>query len=133
MSSMRTCLVIVAALASMHCASSQRTFDTPPDAGPPPEGNLGEAGVDAGPDPIQGECTDENKQVYVVSTGGTGKTLYRFDPPALTFTKIGDIHCPTSADTFSMAVDRKGIAWVEYTDGQIFHVSTVDASCKETT
>jgi hypothetical protein len=32
----------------------------------------------------------------------------------------------------SMAVDRHGVAWVLYDDGQIFHVSVNDASCTPT-
>jgi hypothetical protein len=31
-----------------------------------------------------------------------------------------------------MAVDRSGVAWVLYTDGSVFHVSTADASCTVT-
>ena len=36
------------------------------------------------------------------------------------------------ATPYSMAVDRQGIAYVVYTDGELFRVSTLTASCKPT-
>lgn len=72
-------------------------------------------------------CAEETKRVYVVSKQ---KDLYRFDPAALTFTKVGALGCDAgSATPFSMAIDRKGLAWILYSDGRIFHASTKDASC----
>lgn len=72
-------------------------------------------------------CAEETKRVYVVSKQ---KDLYRFDPATLAFTKVGPLGCDAGAATpFSMAVDRKGIAWVLYSDGRIFHASTKDATC----
>jgi len=65
-----------------------------------------------------------------------------FDPrklPGDPFVVIGTLHCPTQGGSiqsppgtvmpFSMSVDRDGKAWVEYTSGEIFNVSLVDASC----
>src|SRR5262249_33643687 len=76
-----------------------------------------------------GDCSDAAKLVYVVSDQNT---LYSFDPAALTFTTVGVLSCPSSGNVNSMAVDRGGTAWVNYTDGKIYKVSTKDASCKET-
>lgn len=60
--------------------------------------------------------------------------LYSFKPDALAFTKIGRLSCAagTFASPNSMAVDRSGTAWVNYSDGTLFKVSTKDASCQST-
>ena len=81
--------------------------------------------------------------VYVVDTGNR---LYAFDPSgdAHTFTTIGTLGCPAGAPLgdpggllgpatpFSMSVDRDATAWVLYSSGELFHVSTEDASCAAT-
>ena len=60
-------------------------------------------------------------------------SLVRFDPPTATFTRVAKIVCPAfNSHPFSMAVDRKSIAWVEYDNGQIFAVNTADGSCQST-
>ncbi|HEY1960608.1 MAG TPA: hypothetical protein VGH28_33585, partial [Polyangiaceae bacterium] len=53
--------------------------------------------------------------------------------PTLGFSKIGDINCSQQATPFSMAVDRSGIAYSVFTDGNLFQVSTLNAACKPTT
>jgi len=69
-----------------------------------------------------------------------------FDPRKLPndpFTMIGTLDCPVTGTSiqlpagnpvtpFSMSVDRDGIAWVEYSSGEIFNVSLTDASCTAT-
>jgi hypothetical protein len=75
-------------------------------------------------------CSEEAKQVYVVSEQ---YDLHRFEPDKLTFTKIGRLACPANGATpNSMAVDRSGTAWVNYSDGRLFKVSTKDATCTAT-
>src|SRR5687767_14587271 len=75
-------------------------------------------------------CSEEAKQVYVVSEQ---YDLYKFEPDKLAFTKIGRLACPASGATpNSMAVDRSGTAWVNYSDGRLFKVSTKDAKCTAT-
>jgi hypothetical protein len=74
-------------------------------------------------------CSDAAKLVYVVSDQNT---LYSFQPASLTFTKIGDLGCKTGSQPNSMAVDRSGTAWVNYSDGNLYKVSTADASCQST-
>jgi hypothetical protein len=90
------------------------------------------------------QCSEEAKLIYVVD-----KTynLLSFDPkllPGSPFKLIGQLNCPAGnslpdfdpaagpATPFSMSVDRSGRAWVLYSSGQIFHVSTMDASCQAT-
>lgn len=102
------------------------------DGGAPPKappGGFGGGGSDGGA-PAEDGCSDAAKLVYVVSAEFD---LYSFDPKALAFTKIGRLDCPAgSATPNSMAVDRDGNAWVNYSDGGLFKVSTVDASCQAT-
>jgi hypothetical protein len=88
---------------------------------------LGDAGaVDNG-----AGCSDAAKLVYVVSDQND---LYSFHPDTLTFTNIGTMNCPAAptAEPNSMAVDRNGVAWVNFNDGTLFKVSTADASCTST-
>jgi hypothetical protein len=82
-------------------------------------------------------CTDAEKLVYVVdSTNG----LHSFNPATLAFATIGTLNCPTSSGGFSltdptpnsMGVDRSGTAWVNFDDGELFKVSTADATCTAT-
>ncbi|HEY8075493.1 MAG TPA: hypothetical protein VIF62_15320 [Labilithrix sp.] len=93
-------------------------------------GALGSSGSSGtGTDPNQQGCSDAAKLVYVVSEEND---LYSFQPNKLTFTKIGPLNCPSSSSPNSMAVDRSGTAWVNYSDGSLFKVSTADASCQAT-
>lgn len=76
-------------------------------------------------------CSVESQYVYVIDDGAV---LYKFDPPALSFTAIGTLSCGASwLDTpFSMAVDRNANAWVVYTDGSLYKVDTKTAGCTPT-
>jgi hypothetical protein len=62
--------------------------------------------------------------------------LMSFYPPTAAFTAIGTLNCPltgnTAATPFSMAVDQSGIAYVVYSDGELFRVSTATAACQRT-
>jgi hypothetical protein len=91
-------------------------------------------------------CTaDGVKLIYVVDQQNE---LLSFDPTQLAggasaaFHKIGTPSCPTRASwsdwaagqpgpatPFSMGVDRNAVAWVLFSSGEIFKVSTADASC----
>jgi streptogramin lyase len=131
---MKLRFALLLSLASiMACAKASPSEFIDPDATTPPppvdagpQNSFGEAGT--GLD-FTGECAEETKQIYVL---GTDKALYRFNPATLQFKHLGVIACPSSAGTFSMAIDRRGTAWVEFTDGRLFAVSTFDASCKPT-
>lgn len=95
-------------------------------------GSLGSSGGDDGDTPAANSagCSEEAKQVYVVSEQFD---LYKFEPDKLAFTKIGRLACPSAGATpNSMAVDRSGTAWVNYSDGRLFKVSTKDAKCTAT-
>ncbi|MCW5833560.1 MAG: hypothetical protein KIS78_14250 [Labilithrix sp.] len=92
----------------------------------PPRGTFDDASAPLVEAP---ECAEETAQIFVVATD---KGFYRFDPQDLAFVRVGTLGCPTTAGTFSMAIDRRGTAWVEYTDGRIYAVDTRDATCKPT-
>lgn len=90
------------------------------------------------PDVIVNDCPDAGSTlIYVVTAQNE---LYSFYPPSGTFKGIGALSCPTPDPTwnpFSMAVDRKGTAYVLFTDamqtqGLIYRVSTATAACVPT-
>jgi hypothetical protein len=115
-------------------ATKERPLDTFPDGGVE-AGDAGssggpDSGVDAGP-AVMPECDPTTTlYVYVVAADNT---LYRFFPPMLSFEAVGTLDCPDSrSQPYSMAVDRFGTAWVEYGDGNLFHVSTKTAACTAT-
>ncbi|MDB4944499.1 MAG: hypothetical protein JWP97_4033 [Labilithrix sp.] len=119
-----------------------------------PDGAVIPPGREGGPGPRDGEVTDDSSLppldaaprdasrldcpdaeatlIYVVTTN---YDLYSYYPTDGAFTFISKIACPSSggATPFSMAVDRKGIAYVAYNDGTLFRVSTLTGACIGTT
>jgi hypothetical protein len=85
--------------------------------------------TDSGVKPLA-ECADNTKDVYVITDGAK---LYRFHPPTLEFTPVGQVACTTSGTPTSMAVDREGVAWIRHSDGTLWKLSTQDLSCTATT
>jgi hypothetical protein len=90
--------------------------------------------IDAMPlDAYRNDCPDaDSTLVYLVTEQNE---LLSFFPPDASFKKIGNLACPATtmgATPFSMGVDRKGIAQVLYNDGELFRVSTANASCQAT-
>jgi uncharacterized protein (TIGR03382 family) len=100
---------------------------------------------DAGMECTNGQCApsctaDGVDLVYVVDLQ---LDFLSFDPRKLPndpFTLIGTLACPVTgmsimrpqqamATPFSMAIDRDGKAWVEYSSGEVFNVSIADATC----
>jgi hypothetical protein len=138
-------VVVATGLAACSAASEGTTFaeggggaggssTTQVGAGGAPSTSGGAGGVDFDAGATTGtggtdDCSDAAKLVYVVGQSGT---LYSFDPPTLALTPIGTLSCPGPGTPFSMAVDRSGTAWVLYSNGAIYHVSTKDASCQAT-
>ncbi len=121
-------LMLVAAILSSCAGSQERSGfgDGQPDAGPPVDTTFGDASAPLDDDT---ECAQDTQQIYVIATD---KGFYRFHPQDLEFKRLGTLGCPTGAGTFSMAIDRRGTAWVEYTDGRLYAVDTRDATCKPT-
>ncbi len=80
------------------------------------------------PDANRLDCPDaDSTLVYVVTDNNA---LYSFFPTDGTFKFISNLACPAGTDNpFSMAVDRKGVAYVEFTDARIYRVSTATGAC----
>ncbi|MDF2696558.1 MAG: hypothetical protein K0S65_4941, partial [Labilithrix sp.] len=81
------------------------------------------------------DCPDaDSTLVYTITST---YDLQSFNPDTGQFRNIGSINCPagldpntgTAATPFSMAVDRKGVAYVLFTDERIYRVSTATAAC----
>ena len=91
----------------------------------------------------RGGCTTEGIElIYLVDEQ---KRFLSFDPrllPGDPFRLLGILGCPVTKPSlqmppglvgpFSMSVDRKGKAWVEYSSGEIFNVSIENAACTAT-
>jgi hypothetical protein len=104
------------------------------DAGP----DVVDAPPDAPPDVIVDDCVDAGiTYIYLI---GSDNNMYRFDPYTQppTTQPLGMINCPgedpndPNTGPNSMAVDRAGIAYVNFQDGQVFRVSTATLSCEPT-
>jgi len=93
------------------------------------DGNAASPGLDAG---VVASCSESAKLIYLVDENND---FLSFKPDSLTFTRIGTLSCPAAfgAAPFSMSIDRSATAWVVYDSGQLFRVSTQDASCQATT
>lgn len=113
-------------------------LDAPPDvfdAAP----DVADVAVDAPRVPVG--CEEAGAAATLIYLITIQSDLWSFYPPSLQFHRIGPISCPTlppapnlSVPTpFSMAVDQTGIAYVIYSDGELFRVSTADARCTSTT
>jgi hypothetical protein len=91
--------------------------------------------IDARPpvDVIRTDCPDADATLIYVIT--TSYELFSFNPPDGAFKFIGNIACPAqiNATPFSMAVDRKGTAFILFNDENLYRVSTLNAACVGTT
>jgi hypothetical protein len=127
-------LGIVMALSALGCGTSNSGNGFGDSGTGVPPGVFGDAGTST----TNAKCAEAATLVYVVSAQ---YDLYSFDPRTLTFKKIGRLDCPDpgiavtgdgDATPNSMAVDRSGTAWVNYTSGKLFKVSTANAKCEAT-
>jgi hypothetical protein len=83
------------------------------------------------PEPPADDCEDSSDLVYVIDRAE--ETLYLFDPTLLDFTKLGKLSCPAGSSTpASMAVSRDGMAYVRYSDNDLYAVDLVTLNCTKT-
>lgn len=78
------------------------------------------------------DCTDPStKWVYVVTLD---EELFYLDPSTGKYQLVAKINCPATfgGTPFSMAVNRKGTAFVLYSNGELFRVSTKTGKCEAT-
>ncbi|MBX3207716.1 MAG: hypothetical protein KF764_21885 [Labilithrix sp.] len=126
-------LAVLASLALGCSATPKSGFDRESGSSGSSGGFNSSGGFDSdGGAPSADGCTAAARLVYVVSQEND---LYSFTPNTATFQLIGRLECPTNglATPNSMAVDREGTAWVNFSDGSLFRVSTANASCSATT
>jgi hypothetical protein len=112
-----------------------------PDAGEPADaGADAGAGSDAIDGGAQGDggsglppgCAPETQFIYAIANDSVN-TLYRFSPATLGFQPIGPVSCPNEMQLVrSIAIDRSGVAWTLFDDGQLFQVNTMTAACTAT-
>lgn len=99
-----------------------------------PDADAAEAEEDAPPmiEETVDICPDAGSTLVYLMT--SEHVLMSFYPPTATFTTIGTIMCPDprGTDPFSMAVDRAGIAYVLFSSGYLYRVSTRTAVCVPT-
>jgi len=97
------------------------------------DGGDGSSAISVGSSGTGGDnCSAAAKVIYLVSVQND---LWSFDPEIAgtsAYTRIGALNCPSSSSPQSMSVDRFGTAYVFYSDGNLFRVSTTDASCQAT-
>jgi hypothetical protein len=93
----------------------------------------GGAGGNKGTDSVPDDCADSAKVVYLVTQENY---LYSFDPRidgTSAYQRIGVLSCETASTPQSMSVDRAGKAYVFYSSGHLYLVSTTTAQCSPTT
>jgi hypothetical protein len=95
----------------------------PADRSRPGGGNGPDGGGGSNVGSNQDGCSAAAMLVYTVDQNNT---FSQFDPGTKQFTDLGQLNCPASggATPFSMGVDRNAIAWVLYSDGELFRVDT---------
>lgn len=74
-------------------------------------------------------CTEAGQYIYTVDNDGR---FSRFDPTTLSYLDIGPLHCPTTGSPFSMNVDQNAVAWVIFSDANLFRVDTATGACSAT-
>jgi len=122
----RVCLSLFVVVAACSSSSSSSPDGDPIDR---PTFGTGDGGASTGGGTTP-ECAEETKDIYVLSEQNL---LYSFHPPTLTFKSKGILKCPTfGATPTSMAIDRRGFAWIRHSDASIWKVDTRDLSCEAT-
>jgi hypothetical protein len=82
------------------------------------------------PDVVVTNCSSPSVQyIYLVTYENH---LWSYYPPSGRYSELGTLDCPTTSTPFSMAVDRQGVAYVLYSSGEIFRVSTRTVACTPT-
>lgn len=94
------------------------------------EGGLTGGGGEGGAPPPECEDPETTQYIYLVTQESA---LFSYYPLNGSVKSIGTLDCPADGATpFSMGVNRVGEALVLYTDGNLYRVSTLDASCEPT-
>jgi hypothetical protein len=135
MKRVRLCPIGALALSTwLGCGDADPPGDTSAGQSDAGDRNAAEGGMIA----IDGDrppgCAPGTQYVWLLDRKGV---LHKFDPPSFTLTPVGPIDCApaedgSTAQPFSMAVDRQGKAWVVFDDGRLYQIDTSNASCTPT-
>lgn len=130
-------LLIGVALLEAGCKTKTRRVSKEEDDSSHPSRDLGSDDLgmtDDQPLVIDSNESKASKLIFLVSTNDH---LYAFNPleeGASAYHMIGKLDCKNHGGRpQSMAVDRKGIAWVFYDSKELFRVDTRTAHCEATT
>jgi hypothetical protein len=126
-------------LCSLLCLAGcpERALEIPEDGGSDLRGR--DAGVDLGSDmPVDlamqkpNPCPAGTNFIYTIDED---TTLSRFSPTSSQFFDVAKVSCLSiPGDTpNSMAIDRDGNGWVNYSSGALFRLLTATAACSSTT
>lgn len=127
----RSLLVLTALTAGSACIIFEyETAEESATAGSDPI-DIEPTGADNGPE-AGCPCAQGTELIYVLSDHGT---LWSFDPVTAQFAHVADVACGGMSAPFSMAVSRKGRAWIQYLDGDLYTVDLNDPAepveCKD--
>ena len=103
---------------------------------PPPMKDIDDIGDPRAPIPSSDDwsttktCAVQDAElIYVVDARNR---LLSFDPrklPGDALHLIGRLNCTTTSTPNSMAIDRKGVAWLGYQNGKVYRASIINAHC----
>ena len=113
-------LVLLVVLAG--CGNREREREPPSPPPPPPTRKK----------PAELKNTCALRDVELVYTIDTEHVLSSFDPKLLPndpFHKVGTLSCDANTTPNSMAVDRMGVAWINYHSGFVHRASIIDGKC----
>ena len=134
---MRAILALApAALLTIACSASPDPSEgsagqaVQPGIASPSSSSPGNPPIAATPSRAPLACADGvAPQAYVWASDGT---LFAFDPGTLATRSLGVISCTSSANPYSLAVSRSGVAYVGYDDGSVYEVDIASLACAST-
>jgi hypothetical protein len=137
-----TCALVSCVVWGAQLGCTARALAPPEDAGLDASRDFGhDLGLDlapdlsifdfAGQDLARNLCPAGTNFIYTIDAN---TTLSRFSPASGAFFDVGTIACPTmlGGSPNSMAVDRQGNAWVNYSSGELFRLLTQTLTCTST-
>ena len=76
------------------------------------------------------DCTVETEDyIYLVDLDNI---LYKFSPKTFQVTVVGPLNCSETSSVFSIALQRNGLLWVLFNDGDLYTFNVTDQTCINT-
>jgi hypothetical protein len=76
------------------------------------------------------DCTEASRLIYLL--GRDDEALYSFQPGDGALTLVGELDCAIWGTPASMGVTRDGLAYVRYSDNEVYEVDLFTADCTTT-